>query len=293
VALTAAFQETGPGRSPIQANRVVCEPARRLFTVAISADGGLVVSGGEDGSIRVWDVRSQSYSAILVGHFDSVHGLALTGDGKIAVSASSDRTLRVWDLSNFNCIAKLEGHTKGIYSAAVTPDGSRAASEDETVRAWDLGSGLCVGILEGTCPAYTVAITKDGQKIVTGNDDGTVRVWRLSRQESESGSTRYTNAKVLLVGETGVGKTGLALRLTQDTFEPTVSTDAAWATQLRLPTAEGTNAFEREVWLWDFGGQADYRLVHQLFMDDTALAALVFDPQSEDHSKGCASGNEH
>ena len=39
---------------------------------------------------------------------------------------------------------------------------------------------------------------------------------------------------------------------------------------------------EREIWLWDFGGQADQRLIHQLYMDDTALAVLVFDGQKED-----------
>ena len=39
---------------------------------------------------------------------------------------------------------------------------------------------------------------------------------------------------------------------------------------------------EREIWLWDFGGQADQRLIHQLYMDETALAVLVFDGQKED-----------
>jgi hypothetical protein len=39
---------------------------------------------------------------------------------------------------------------------------------------------------------------------------------------------------------------------------------------------------EREIWLWDFGGQADQRLIHQLCMDETALAVLVFDGQKED-----------
>ncbi len=39
---------------------------------------------------------------------------------------------------------------------------------------------------------------------------------------------------------------------------------------------------EREIWLWDFGGQADQRLIHQLYMEETALAVLVFDGQKED-----------
>jgi DNA-directed RNA polymerase subunit RPC12/RpoP len=48
--------------------------------------------------------------------------------------------------------------------------------------------------------------------------------------------------------------------------------------------AEGD--IEREVWLWDFAGQSDYRLIHQLFMDETALAVLVFNPQSENPFEG-------
>src|SRR5258708_23419595 len=36
------------------------------------------------------------------------------------------------------------------------------------------------------------------------------------------------------------------------------------------------------MWLWGFGGQADQRLIHQLYMEDTALAVLVFDGQKED-----------
>jgi len=44
----------------------------------------------------------------------------------------------------------------------------------------------------------------------------------------------------------------------------------------------GGNNAEREIWLWDFGGQADQRLIHQLYMEDTALAVLVFDAQKND-----------
>ena len=51
--------------------------------------------------------------------------------------------------------------------------------------------------------------------------------------------------------------------------------------QLNLPEVE-TDGMEREVWLWDFAGQPDYRLIHQLYMDETALALMVIDPQRDD-----------
>jgi len=176
---------------------------------------------------------------------------------------------------------------------AVTADGQRVVSGsiDRTVRVWDLKVGQCLAILIGhTFRVDDIAVTADGRRAVSGSWDRTVRVWDLppiaeeARQAGEA--SRYTNAKVLLVGDSGVGKSGLAYRLTEDRFEATISTDGAWATQLKLPHDTGGNDIEREIWLWDFAGQADYRLVHQLYMDETALAVLVFNPQSENPFEG-------
>ena len=55
---------------------------------------------------------------------------------------------------------------------------------------------------------------------------------------------------------------------------------------MELPQDAGAGDIEREIWLWDFGGQADYRLIHQLYMDETALAVFVFNPQSDDPFDG-------
>ena len=101
---------------------------------------------------------------------------------------------------------------------------------------------------------------------------------------------QYTNAKVLLVGESGVGKTGLSNYLAHgikvEDDKPLPSTDGAWATHWPLKHEKKKAGVEREIWLWDFAGQVDYRLVHQLFMDDTAAAVLVFNPQNENPFEG-------
>jgi len=56
------------------------------------------------------------------------------------------------------------------------------------------------------------------------------------------------------------------------------------ANTLNSLASEG--GIEREIWLWDFAGQYDYRLIHQLFMNDTALAILMFNPQNPDPFEG-------
>jgi hypothetical protein len=77
------------------------------------------------------------------------------------------------------------------------------------------------------------------------------------------------------------GKTGLAMRLCEDRWEATESTHGMQVTQLKLSEDNAPSGIEREVWLWDFAGQPDYRLIHQLYMDETALGVLVFDPQDD------------
>ena len=173
----------------------------------------------------------------------------------------------------------LEGEGGEVNSVSVSADGSRAVSgsEDGVVRVWDLETGACTAELEGhTGPVRAVSMTPNGSRVVSGSEDGEVRIWDLDIVEG-----RYTNAKVALVGESGVGKSGLRIRLTEDSWRETESTHGMDVRRLDLPgLADG--GIEREVWLWDFAGQPDYRLVHQLYMDETALALVVLDPQRDD-----------
>jgi GTPase SAR1 family protein/RNase P subunit RPR2 len=95
---------------------------------------------------------------------------------------------------------------------------------------------------------------------------------------------RYVNAKVVLVGESGVGKSGLAHRLIEDRFVPTHSTHGMQVWRLDLPEGPQPDDvyLEREALLWDLAGQEDYRLIHQLFLDETAMALVLINPQKDD-----------
>lgn len=263
-----------------------------VLCISMDAAGSTAVSGSRDGTVRVWKLRGGRYQRVLPGHNGPVLGIAVNASGTRAVSASDDRTVRVWDLRTGTCVRILEGHTAPVLRVAVDAADARAASagSDGVVRVWDLSSGACERVVEvHAAPIAGLAFTATGS-IVSAAHNGVLRIW--DRQPMPSGDPAvadeedeviYTNAKVVLVGESQAGKTGLAMRLAHDRWELTGSTVGAWATQLKLGIRDGGyGRTDREIWLWDFGGQADQRLVHQLYMGDAALSILVFDGQRED-----------
>jgi WD40 repeat protein len=67
--------------------------------VALSADGGLLASGGLDGTVRLWQITDGQMLATLDGHAGPVNGVALNADGRLLASGGRDGTVRMWDAS--------------------------------------------------------------------------------------------------------------------------------------------------------------------------------------------------
>ena len=266
-----------------------------VWSAAWSPDGKCALSGSDDNTVRLWDVESGRCVRVLKGYTESVLSVAWSPDGQRALSGAEDNTVRLWEVESGRCLRVLEGHTARVSIVAWSRDCQRALSGagDHTVRLWDVESGRCLRVLEGhTAWVWSVGWSADGQRALSAAMNGVVRIWNFRALVTEAkvptapDQVQYTNAKVLLVGDSGVGKTGLANRLALGKFEETDSTDGAWATHWPLRHGKKKAGVEREIWLWDFAGQVDDRLVHQLYMDDAAAAVLVFNPQNENPFEG-------
>ena len=261
-----------------------------------SADHSFALSGADDNTVRLWDIKDGRCLKVFTGHTYWVLSVAWSPDQQQILSGSCDNTMRLWSAHTGQCLRVFEGHTSNVEYIAWSADQRLAVSgsPDNTVRLWDIQTGHCLCVFEGhKSHVRSLTWSADGRRAFSGDMSGGIRVWDLSEfvTKAETSSTisapsgldqvQYTNAKVLLVGNSAAGKTGLSNRLALGTYKETDSTVGAWATQWKLPL-ETKDGVEREIWLWDFGGQADQRLIHQLYMDQTHLAALVFDPQKED-----------
>ena len=270
--------------------------SRGVLSVAYNADQRHALSGSWDHTLRLWDVETGQCLRVLEGHTDAIWSVFWNAGQRLALSCSEDKTVRLWDVETGRCLRVFEGHTGGVWSAIWRDNLVLTGSRDNTVRLWDVETGRCLGVLEGhTNNVIGLAWGGDVSRVLSGDQGGGIRVWNLTEFVTETRARKtstptslsapdqvqYTNAKVLLVGESGAGKTGLSKRLALNDWQPSDSTVGAWATHWPLPV-DSDDGVEREIWLWDFGGQADQRLIHQLYMDETALAVLVFDGQKED-----------
>ena len=116
-------------------NSVAIAPQRD----ANSADGQTIVSGGMDGTVRLWNLQGQTLAEPLRGHEGDVRSVAISSDGQTIVSGGEDGTVRLWNRQGLPLAEPLHGHGGAVWS---------------------------------------VAISQDGQTIVSGGGDGTVRLWR-------------------------------------------------------------------------------------------------------------------
>lgn len=138
-----------------------------VLAVAISADGKRIVSGGQDGTVKVWDAATGRAEQTLMGHSRAVFGVAISADGRHIVSGSHDHTIKVWNADTGEEEGTLVGHTGAVLGVAISNDGRRIVSggTDWTVRLWDATTGHEVRTLTGqTTAVLAVAISGDGQR---------------------------------------------------------------------------------------------------------------------------------
>jgi WD40 repeat protein len=264
-------------------------PFKYLFGVAASGDGSRIVGASATEGLALWSGREGAEPVVFKEKVAGGSPVSLPADGRFAFTGTQDGKVAKWDLTEGRRAAAFEGHSDQVFAVAVTPDGRFCVSggRDQTVRLWAAETGECLAVLHGhTADVNGIAITPHARRIASVSDDKTLHVWDIPApilaRVATSRKRGYVNAKVVLLGDSGVGKSGLALRLWHDRWEKTDSSHGMEIQRLVLPGVGGDAEVMREVWLWDLAGQPDYRLTHQLFMEQTALAVLVFDPQKPD-----------
>jgi WD40 repeat protein len=170
---------------------------------SVQLAGNRAVSCSSDATVRVWDVEAGVCTQTLTGHDAAIYCCQYDPVRNVVVSGSMDKTLRFWDLnasgnSKSGCVGVMRGHADRLCCLQEDPKENLlvSGSRDSTIRLWDTrvleGGGrsaaqqyssagdsrACFRVLRGH-EGRVCCLQFDEDKIVSGSDDNTVKVWSL------------------------------------------------------------------------------------------------------------------
>jgi WD40 repeat protein/DNA-binding SARP family transcriptional activator len=145
-------------------------------------DDSRVVTAGQDGNARLWDLAGRSTALLPSGSDRYVSDACFSPDGQRVATASSDGALRIWNVRAGRLLRQIPVDLQPLYSAQFSADGRRVvtAGGDGVVRVSDVRGGPALAELKGHRDrAYDAGFLGDGDRVYSAGADGTVRTWAL------------------------------------------------------------------------------------------------------------------
>ena len=162
------------------------------LTVAVSAKGDLIATGGKDQTVKVWDAKTFECLATMAGHTEAVTAVIFSkkeeGEGVRVVSASEDACIKVWrtpgkKTTKKPIIRSIMAHSKPVNALAISGNDKWLASgsQDRSAKVFSLDDGSLVATCSGHKGSiWSVDFSPIEQILATSSRDGTVKLWNLA-----------------------------------------------------------------------------------------------------------------
>jgi len=150
----------------------------------------LIVSGGWDNMVKVWDLQSCKLKCDLAGHTGNVNTVTVSPDGSLCASGGKDGTAMLWDLNDGKYLYHLDADDD-IKCLVFSPNRYwLCAATEDCIKIWDLESKSIVDELRpevsttgkrSKAPAcISLAWSTDGNTLFAGYTDGIIRVYQIA-----------------------------------------------------------------------------------------------------------------
>ncbi|MGV9328534.1 WD40 repeat domain-containing serine/threonine protein kinase [Streptosporangium sandarakinum] len=172
-----------PGSGAWRPAAVLTGHTGHVYAVAFDPGGRTLATGGDDGTLRLWDVASLR-SASALTHAGPVSAVAFSPDGRLLATGGDDVPVRLWDAASHAPVASLGGMAPGA-ALAFSPDGrTLAGGGDRVVQLWDVTARRIVATLPHADFVTAVAFSPDGRVLATVGGEETVRLWDMASRKT-------------------------------------------------------------------------------------------------------------
>lgn len=185
---TDAPPELPPGQSVLRGH------LRLVWDLAAGPDENKLVSAGADGTVRIWNTKTNQEIRLLSRQTNRCRCAAWSPNGKY-IAAGCGPVVMVWNAETGEEIYKLKGHTGEVRGIGFHPDSTYlvTGSLDTTVKTWNLSTGAVertyyghTGFIEGS------VFSPNGEQLASGSWDRTVRVWNFKTGQELKSFTGHT-----------------------------------------------------------------------------------------------------
>lgn len=152
----------------------------RFYVAQFQPGGTLLATGGEDGTVRLYDTKTWKLTKAFVRSPVEVGELAWTPDGKQLVVYSLREKTRIWDVETGKLVRELPG---GV-SITVSPDGKFLASASTSITVVSLGQdATTVELAEPDTFVECLSWNRDSKRLTAGYRDGMIRIWDVAQKK--------------------------------------------------------------------------------------------------------------
>jgi len=155
-------------------NQMVC-------SIAFDTWGTKLVAASAEKTLSVFEVNSGDELYKLRGAQGSLISCSFSHDDGLILGAGNERVIRLWSTKTQRDIRNFSGHKNKIFSAVFTYGSKHivSGSQDRTVRLWDTNSGICINTINCKSSCNYIALSCDGDTVISAHLDSKVRIWSL------------------------------------------------------------------------------------------------------------------